>query len=496
MPDTWTSTAAHLDDLQAIEGAIAVLSWDQQTMLPRKGAGARGAQLAALSKVYHERATDPRVGQWLQELDATELDRPRKATTRLLRKQFERSTKVPTSLVVALAEAQSAGFEAWVKAKQASDFSIFAPHLERLLDLTREKIRALDPDSHPYDVLLDEFDPGTTVASLRTMFARLRDGLVPLIAAIGARPQIPGLTGTFDVAAQRALHHDVIAALGYDGDAGRLDDAEHPFTIGMTPGDVRITTHFYADDLLSGLGGTIHECGHALYEQGLPTDLPGAAIVGKAASFGLHESQSRFWENAIGRSRPFCRWLAAKLAHRFPGQAIDPEVLYRACNRVQPGLIRIKADEVTYNLHIIVRFEIELALFEGKLAVKDLPAAWNAKMKAYLGVEPPDDAHGVLQDVHWSSAAFGYFPSYTLGNLYAVGFLRTMEQQLPGMWDDVENGRFDRILGWLRANVHAHGSLDEAPDRVKAVIGDRDLVADLLDYLWTRHGAVYGVSPR
>ena len=354
-------------------------------------------------------------------------------------------------------------------------------------------MEAIDPARHPYDVALEDFDPGTTLASLREMFARLRDGLGTLLEAIAARPQLPALDASFDAATQVALHRRVAAALGYDFDAGRLDHAEHPFTSGHGPGDVRITTHIEPDDLLGSLGGTIHETGHALYEQGLPGDLAGTTVA-EAASFGLHESQSRFWENFIGRSRPFCEWLAGVVREHFPDAPVDGETLFRASNRVDTSLIRTAADEVTYNLHIIVRFELEVALFEGALAVKDLPEAWNARYAEYLGVTPPDDARGVLQDVHWASGAFGYFPSYTLGNLYAASLGATLERELPDLWERVGRGELGPVLAFLRERVHEKGHLEEAPTIVRAAVGERDHVADLLSYLRGRHGALYGVA--
>lgn len=489
----WNELTGILRDYEAMEGAIGLLAWDQQTMMPRSAAASRGAQLAVLSRLAHERLIDPHVGDLLGRLEAGDLSEVQTASVRNVKRAWLRATRVEPGLVVALAEAQSEAFESWVAAKQAADFSRFAPSLQRLLDLTRERIAAIDGSRHPYDVLLEEYDPGTTVVSLRAMFSRLREGLGELIAAIRERPPVPYVTDTLDVAGQRQVHLEVLRAMGYDLQAGRMDDAEHPFTIGMHPSDVRITTHLYADDLLSGLGGTVHEAGHALYEQGLPLDLRGT-FVSKAASFGLHESQSRLWENFIGRSLPFFGWFEGRLRERFPDTPVDAEAMYRGANRVHPGLIRISADEVTYNLHIIVRFEIELALFEGRLAVADLPEAWNERYRETLGVVPPDDASGVLQDVHWASAAFGYFPSYTLGNLYAASLGATLERELPQLWEQVGRGELLPVREWLRERIHAKGHLLDAPERMRAVVGDRDHVEDLLAYLWGRHGAAYGVS--
>lgn len=489
----WTELCGLVREIEALEGAQGLLEWDHQTMMPKNAAAGRGHQVAALAKVVHERITHPRIGQLLDVLDAADKDEVQAAGVRNLRRSWNRATRVTPDLVTRIAEAQTRAFTAWVTAKNTSDYATFAPHLESLLDLVRERAAAIDGSRHPYDVLLDEFDPGTTIATLRPMFTRLRHGLSEFRAAIDDHPRFSPYDLEFDVHAQRVVHNEVLRAMGFDFDAGRLDDAEHPFSIGLHPEDVRITTHIYPGDLLSSLSGTVHEGGHALYEQGLPLSLRGTGNA-HAASFGLHESQSRFWENTIGRSFPFCVWLAQRLNAHFPHCHADAETLYRAANRVEAGLIRIKADEVTYNLHIIVRFELELQLFEGKLAISDLPEAWNARYREYLGVTPPDAAMGVLQDVHWSSGAFGYFPSYTLGNIYAASFGATLQKQMPDMWQRVEEGAFLPIREWLRANVHAKASLRTAPEIVTDVCGDRDNVDDLLDYLWARHGKLYGVK--
>lgn len=488
---SWDSLVQHLRRIDTLRGVIGTLGWDEQTMMPPKAAKLRGAQCALLSRMVHDQVTDDRIEGWLADIEGSD-DRVERACHRNLSRTYLRERRVPGELVNRFAHARTAGFAAWATAKKASDFSIFLPHLETLLDLSRQRAAAIDGDRHAYEVLLEEFDPETSVASLRVLFARLRDGLTPLLAAIAEREQLPALAAPFEVSRQELLHRDVAAALGYDFDGGRLDHAEHPFTTGLGEGDVRITTHITERDLLSGLGATIHETGHALYEQGLP-HAHGGTTVAFAASYGLHESQSRFWENFIGRSEPFCRWLALRVREHFPDTGIDADLLYRASNRVERGLIRVQADEVTYNLHVIVRFELELALFDGSLEARDLPEAWNALYAEYLGVTPPTDALGVLQDVHWSGAAFGYFPSYTLGNLYAASLGATLEEELPDLWERVTAGDFAPILAFLRERVHRHGHFDEAPVIIRRAVGERDHVEDLLRYLWNRHGKLYGV---
>lgn len=490
--NSWSALVEHVRRVETLESVMGTLGWDEQTMMPPKGAALRGEQQALLSRLVHEAITDERVGRWLAELEA-DTDPVKVACRRNLGREHARERRVPATLVDQLARAKSEGFAAWLEAKRESDFARFEPSLRKLLDLSLRRAEAIDRSRHPYEVVLEEYDPGTTVETLRRTFARLRDGLTPLLDAIASRPQLPALDGEFDRRGQEVLQRDVAEALGYDFTAGRLDAAEHPFTSGLGPGDVRITTKIEPRDLLSGLGGTIHETGHALYEQGLPHQWDGTT-VSRAASFGLHESQSRFWENYIGRSRPFCGWLATRVGKWLDAGGIDGEALYRASNRVQRGLIRVKADEVTYNLHIIIRFELELALFERTLDVKDLPEAWNARYAEYLGVTPPNAAQGVLQDVHWSGAAFAYFPSYTLGNLYAASLGAALTQALPDLWQRVEVGDFAPILAFLRERIHGKGHLEEAPQIVRAAVGDRDHVEDLLAYLWGRHGALYGVE--
>lgn len=490
--DAWNALIEHVRRIETLEGVMGTLGWDEQTMMPPKAAVLRGEQQALLSRFLHELVTDERIGGWLAALDGA-TDPVKVACRRNLGRDHARERRVPAALVDALARARSEGFATWIDAKRESDFARFAPKLEKLLELSLKRAEAIDPRRHPYEVALEEYDPGMTVESLRRMFARLRDGLTPLLDAIAARPQLPALTGDFDPKAQETLHRDVAEALGYDLGGGRLDLAEHPFTSGHGRGDVRITTKIDRNDLLSGLGGTIHETGHALYEQGRPHQWDGTT-VSRAASYGLHESQSRFWENYIGRSRPFCRWLATRIAKWIGEEAADAELLYRASNRVAPGLIRVKADEVTYNLHIIIRFELELALYERTLKVADLPEAWNARYADYLGVTPPDAAQGVLQDVHWSGGSFGYFPSYTLGNLYAASLGAAMQEAVPTLWQRVEAGDFAPALAFLRERIHAKGHLEEAPSIVHSAVGERDHVEDLLSYLWARHGALYGVE--
>ena len=504
----WKALTAHLGELETLEGAAAVLGWDQSTYQPPKASAARGEQLALLGRLAHERVVDPRVGEWLEALAASPdepgrvhlasglpFDEVRRATVRNLRRRRDRAVRVPAALVSALARAQSDGFAIWAHAKAANDFGSFAPILGTLVALTRERAAAIDANKPVYDVLLDEFDPGVSAASLGPMFERLGAGLVGMVGELAARPAVPKLDATVPIPVQRAIHHRVLGALGYDLDGGRLDDAEHPFSVGIHPTDVRITTHLYENDLLWGLGGTIHECGHALYEQGLPVGLRGTGLCA-AASTGLHESQSRLWENFVGRSRPFCGWFAGVLAEHLGDDAPSEDTLWRANHRVDRGLVRVAADEVTYNLHVAVRFRLETALMSGDLAIRDLPGAWDDAYEAMLGLRPPDAARGVLQDVHWAAGMFGYFPGYTLGNLYAAALWGALRRDLPQVDDAIRVGEFGGIRAWLREKVHAVGAVKDASDIVRDAAGETDLVAGLLQDLAERYGRANGIVLR
>jgi len=490
MADAWIELVDHMQRVETLSNISALLHWDQQTGMPHAAGKARGEQSALLAGLVHEMQVDPRVQDWLSAVEAGD-NRTRQAGVRNLGRTIRKATRVPKELVQRRARLESDGFTAWMTARQERDFGRFAPILQELLDASKERAQAIDADRDPYDVILEDFDPGTTCADLTPMFARLRDGLHELVEAVSDRPTPAPVRDVVTEEVQLTWHRELLEALGYDFSAGAMARAAHPFTIRLGPSDVRITTRLMEDDVLSGLGGSVHEGGHAIYEQGLP-DLPGTG-VGVAASMGMHESQSRFWENFIGRSAPFLAFATERLV-ACGGPALDPTRLTRASNRIQPDLIRVEADEVTYNLHIIVRYELEQALFRGELAVADLPDAWAERYRDLLGVEVPDVTQGVLQDVHWAHAAFGYFPSYTLGNLYAASFGETIEQALPDLWDDVRRGHFEGILGWLRENVHREGHHDDSPDLMRKVVGDRDHVEDLLSYLWGRHGALYGVT--
>ena len=487
----WTALTGRISELEALGGVVQLLEWDQQTMMPKGGAAHRGAQLSTLTGLMHDKLADPVVGELLSSLDG-DTDPVRAAAVRNVGRDHARAVKVPTRLVAEIAQASNTGFGDWMTAREANDFAPFQASLERLVALRKEEIACLGPAEHPYDNLLDQYDPGSTTAQLQPMFARLRTELADFISEVSSAEGPKAVSGKWNVQAQECFSNQVIGAMGFRLSDGRLDASEHPFTIGMGTGDVRLTTHLYDNDLLGGLTGTIHEAGHGMYEQGLPAAHAGTGVA-TAAGMGLHESQSRFWENVIGRSLPFFQWLVPILKAHFPDDTLTAEDWFGHANRVERSLIRVQADEATYNLHIIIRFELELAVLSGDLSVAELPDAWNAAYQDLLGITPATPNEGVLQDVHWSNGLFGYFPSYTIGNLYAASFRYQMEADVPQLWDSVAAGDFSPVLSWLRDKVHRHGHLMDAPDIFRAAVGDRDPVADLMTHLRGRQGSLYGI---
>ncbi len=489
----WQWLRRQVSEMETMDGVIGLLEWDQQTMMPSAGGPLRSQHLALMSRLRHQVLADPLLGRHLQQLESEDPDRLQRAALRNLSRSHARARRVPAHLVERLASASSRGFNAWIRARERNDFGELAPALSLLVELTVETCRHIDDSRHVYDVLLDDYDPGTDTASLRSMFSRLGDGLREIMGAVRQVDPLPALDRHFQPEEQRDMQLRVVRALGFDLEAGRLDAAEHPFTVGLGPGDVRITSRVHPDNLLGGLGAAIHEAGHAMYEQGLPANLRGTTLC-QPASMGLHESQSRFWENYIGRSLPFFRWMEPMLGEHFPGTDATAMDLYRGANRVVPGLIRVQADEVTYNLHVSIRFQLELALLEGRISVDELPDAWNEAYHRTLGIRPDSLVHGVLQDVHWASGLFGYFPSYTLGNLYAALLGEAISAQVPDLWGQVERGHFSPVLAWLRENIHSQGHIMDSPQLLRQVAGDRDPVDALLAHLWERHGRLHGVE--
>jgi len=431
------------------------------------------------------------------ELQTRDLDAVGRANLREFKRARDRAVKIPQSLVAALAETTSLAQQAWARAKADSDWDHFAPHLAKLIDLKRQEAEAVGYTGEPYNALLDEYEPDMRLADLEPLFAQLKLGLVDLIGRIGASDRQPDdflLHQPYDIELQNTFGLEVLRDMGYDFEAGRLDRSNHPFTQGIAITDVRITTRYDPQVLSVGLFANLHEGGHALYEQGLPVAHEGLPVA-QAVSLGIHESQSRLWENGVGRSLPFWEHYLPRLQELFPAQLdkASAEDLYRAVNVVKPSLIRIEADEVTYNLHIILRLELERAMLRDEVQVQDLPALWAAKMQDFFGLEVPDAAHGPLQDIHWAFGVFGYFPTYTLGNLYAAQIFNQARSDLQDLDSQISNGDFQPLLYWLREHVHRKGSLLTAAELCRNVTGSTLQVRPFLDYLETKFGPIYGL---
>jgi carboxypeptidase Taq len=499
MEETLAELRKRLGEIADVQSAASLLSWDQETYMPKKAGPGRGEQLATLAGIAHRFFVSPELGALLDDLDAAR-DAISPADAKLVevvRYEYARSMKLPEAFVQRFAQEQSRALEAWVRAREASDFQAFQPHFETLVDLSKEKAGYLGYEGSPYNALLDEFERGMTAEQLKVLFGELASQQSALVARIMESPNQPDtswLTGEWDEQPQWDFTLRVLGDMGFDLEAGRQDKSVHPFTANFDVYDVRLTTRLSRTDLFSALMGSIHEGGHGLYIQGHdPADRRTPLLEG--ASLGMHESQSRMWENVIGRSLPFWCHYVPLLRDAFPGRldGVTPEQVHRTVNRVQPSLIRVEADECTYNLHIILRFEIEVALMEGDISVAQVPEAWNAKMKEYLGLDVPDDTHGCLQDIHWSHGAIGYFPTYALGNLYAAQIGETMEKEMPGLWEDVAIGQFGELLAWLRENIHRHGRRKLAGEIVRDITGEDPSPAPYLRYLESKFSKLYAL---
>jgi len=502
MNDKLEELKTRLAEIVDLTNAAAILSWDMQTYMPPGATEARAAQLTTLRKLAHERLVADEVGRLLDDLakDTADLDHDsfEASLVRVTRRARDRQVKLPTDLVARTSRAQALGHAAWEKARAASDFSIFRPHLEELVDLARETAEALGYEERMYDALLDRFEPETRTSQVEALFAELKAGLVPLVQAIAERQDAVDdsfLTGEFDVDRQWAFGLEVVKRMGYDLNHGRQDRAAHPFTTSFTPADVRITTRLYPDQLKPALFATIHEAGHALYEQGISRALDRTPLS-NSASLGVHESQSRMWENIVGRSRGFWTYWLPRLRETFAPQldGVSDEAFYRAINRVRPSYIRVEADEVTYNLHIFLRFEMENLMLEGKVRIADLPELWNAKMVEYLGVRPPNDSLGVLQDVHWSSGLMGYFPTYSLGNLLSTQFYGQAVAEVPEIPAEIERGEYASLLGWMREKIHTRGAMETPAELVQRVTGGPIRTEPFLQYVRQKYGEIYGIA--
>jgi len=481
---------AHERRTQALDLVAGRLAWDQETMMPQGSAAQRAEEIGALRAVIHARRTDPRISEWLDRAEPDTLDEVARAQTRHIRRSHERLCRVPGDLASALASLASRAQGQWAEARAADDFNGFAPVLEQVVALKREEGAALADGGDVYDALLDDFEPGASAEGIDACFARMRPGLVALREAALDGVEAPALRGRFDEAAQLTLARKLAIAFGYDMDRGRLDKAVHPFSSGSGT-DVRITTRCSPDDPFNCLYSTIHETGHACYEQAVMPDYA-FTPVGRGVSMGVHESQSRLYENQLGRSRPFCHWLYGQMRDTFgdPG-APDEEAFYAAVNRLHRGYIRTEADEVQYNLHIMLRFDLERALVSGDLAVRDLEAAWNDRFEADFGYAVPRASLGCLQDVHWSVGLFGYFPTYTLGNIYAGVLHQALRRAVPDLDAHLAQGDPGPATAWLRENVQRHGGLHEPRDLIERACGTTADEGPLMGYLSDKFGTLH-----
>ena len=489
-----------LKDIDMIGQIGGLLGWDQEVLMPPKAAALRAEQLAWASKAGHMRLTDPRIGELLEELEASEeLDDVQAANIRLARESYDKATKLPTEFVAEMAKHRSESLVSWTEARAKDDFSIFRDDLAKSIDLARQKADYLGFDELRYDALLDIYETGLTVARLDPLFAGLRDSVAPLIKAVvesGNRPDMSWVEGnSWAQSGQEALSQGVTEAIGFDFDAGRRDVSTHPFCGGTNPDDVRWTTRYSESDPFGSLYGSMHETGHGTYEQGRRRDLD-FQPAGEANGLGVHESQSRMWENQVGRSREFCEWVLPLWQQHFPEnmEGVSAKALWQAVNLVEPSLIRVEADEATYNLHIMIRYEIEKRLIAGDLEVDDLPDAWDDMYEEFLGIRAPNRALGVLQDIHWSMGAFGYFPTYTLGNLYAAQLLAAAREDLPGHDEQIRRGEFAPLLAWMREHVHRRGSILEPADLIEEATGSPPSPDAFVEYLQDKVERLYGVT--
>ena len=496
--ETWTDLESRMRDLSALARISSLLNWDQETYMALQGADARGRQAAIMGVVRHERLTDPALGDLLEQAAAEELDESRAAMVRNLRRDRDRAVKVPAQLIRRLAIAQARGSTAWRVARAEADFELFRPALEEVIAAKREEAAAIAVDGERYDALLDVYEPGMRVTTLEPLLGGLRDELTALIARIGDAPPLPAppFQGRiFADADQWDLTMRMVADLGFDLTAGRQDRSAHPFTSTMALRDVRLTTRIDERDPFDAIFSSLHEAGHGLYEQGFDPAYEDTPLA-EAPSFGIHESQSRLWENVVGRSREFWRHYEPVMHEMFPAAmaGATAEDLFREANRVQPSLIRVEADEVTYNLHILVRFQLELGVLREELEAADLPAAWNELYQRLLGIRPQNDAVGVMQDIHWSQGDFGYFPSYTLGNLYSAMLWRSYAGGNPQAGEQIGRGEFAPLLEWLRERVHRRGAIEDADVIIGRATGAELSAQPFVDYLWAKYGDLYGLT--
>ena len=500
MKDRYEELTKKLAEIHDVHMARSILSWDQHTKMPPKAGEIRAEQLSTLDRIAHELFIDEDIGALLEELrpyeESHDYDSDEASLLRVTRREYAKATRVPSDLRAELTRAGAIALAAWVEARQKSDFAIFLPYLRRNVELQREYVACFPKAENDYDVLLDDFDEGMKTTEVRAVFDELKTELIPLIAEITERADAVDnscLTGHFPIDKQRSFALEVLEQLGYDHESWRLDPTVHPFAMSAATTDIRLTTRYDESDMNS-LMAAIHEFGHGFYEAGIDPRLERTPLS-QVTSMSLHESQSRMWENLVGRSLPFWKHFYPRLQAAYPGQFDDVELdeFYRAINKVEPSLIRIEADEATYNLHIILRFELEQEILDGSLDLADLPEAWNARMTEYMGVDVPDDAHGVLQDVHWSGGAIGYFPTYSLGNVISVQLWDQVREAIPDLDQQFERGEFGELSSWLRENLHRNGRKFTSKETLERLVGGGIDSGPYLRYLKDKLGGIYGI---
>jgi carboxypeptidase Taq len=501
-PDSaYQSLLKELRETSTLASISAVLNWDEQTFMPHAAAEHRSNQASLVSRMAHERFTSPRIGELLATLEQSELakdvDSDLAVNVREVRRKYDRATKLPASLVEEMSKTEVLAQQGWSDARKKSDYPAFRPWLEKILKLKRQECACVGFKDDPYDALLDIFEPGETAVGVRSTFEALRDPLVDLVGRIvgsGKEAPLHILQRNYPAAAQERLAREAAKAIGFDFDAGRLDVSVHPFCTQLGPGDVRMTTRYDETYFGDAFFGVLHETGHALYNQGLPKEHYGTPR-GEDVSLGIHESQSRMWENLVGRSRSFWTYFLPKARQAFPEAlaGVGHDQWYFAINDVRPSLIRTESDEATYNLHVLLRFEIERAMLRDELSPADLPEIWNERMQKYFGIKPPNDTQGCLQDIHWSGGAIGYFPTYTLGNLYAEQFFVQARKDLGDLDAQFARGEFKPLLDWLRKNIHSQGMKYKPRELVKRVTGKDLEPGPLLAHLRGKAAELYGV---
>ena len=495
----YSDLLSHLREIDLANQIGSLLGWDQEVIMPKNGAESRAEHLAWISKTVHEKITDPRIGELITSLEAEDLDEIQRANVRISKKTHQRATCLPSDFVEDFARLRSQAHHTWAEAREKDDFSLFRDDLSKILDMTRRKAEYFGYTDSPYNALLDQYETGLTVGRLDPLFNGLRDSVSPLVRLVsesGVTPDNKWVNGVnWPKKSQEMLSQKVSESIGFDFNSGRRDSSVHPFCGGPNPFDVRWTTRYDESEPFGSLFGSMHETGHGTYEQGRPESLA-YQPAGKACGLGIHESQSRLWENQIGRSLEFCEWVIPLWREFFPGKMDDvtPEMLWRSVNQIQPSFIRTESDEATYNLHIMIRYELEKMMIEGDIEVDQIPDIWNEYYDRYLGISPPNRKLGVLQDIHWCMGAIGYFPTYTLGNLYAAQLLESARNDIVDHDENIRNGMFGPLLDWMRKKIHTRGSILEPAELIEEATGRPPTPEPFVSYLASKVSRLYGIK--